>query len=123
MVAQIDRPLERRVVNVHRRPLKTRASAVPARSRSLLRKELGTADCKTLGENGHPIREHQCWSSGRVESTYYLMPMAGRISMVETRLQFGSNRRAVSWGSSRPSGRSVRPSSGILERRAGRLKA
>lgn len=54
----------------------------------------GKQDCKTLGEDGHPVREHQCWTSGRVESTYHFTPPAGKKSAVEARLRFGSNDRA-----------------------------
>lgn len=58
----------------------------------------GKQDCKTLGENGHPVREHQCWTSGRVESTYHFTPPAGKKSAVEARLRFRSNDRASSKG-------------------------
>ncbi|KXJ93928.1 glycoside hydrolase family 16 protein [Microdochium bolleyi] len=60
-------------------------------------KESGT-NCKTNGEDDHPVRNHQCWSSGRVESTYYFTPAAGKKTVIESRLRFGSNSAANNQG-------------------------
>ncbi|KAH7037335.1 secreted glucosidase [Microdochium trichocladiopsis] len=53
-------------------------------------KESGT-NCKTNGEAPYPVRTHQCWSSGRVESNYYFTPASGKKTVIESRLRFGSN--------------------------------
>ncbi|KAJ1335925.1 family 16 glycosylhydrolase [Microdochium nivale] len=51
----------------------------------------GGNNCKTNGEDPYPIRNHKCWSSGRVESMYYFTPASGKKTVIESRLRFGRN--------------------------------